>query len=89
MRRTDAQIFSEIPNELKTLEVDVEKKIFKVNGVPFGKKCTGFRISCKAGDGFSIRMDIDTTVELASYDACGNKKAGYSYEKQEVTSGEL
>lgn len=82
----DAKIFSETPNELKTIEVDVEKKIFNVNGAPFGKRCTGFRISCDACTGFDIRIDIDTTVSLANYDTRGNKKTGYSYEKQEVAS---
>ena len=74
-------IFSEIPHELKTIEVDVEKKIFKVNGVPFGDRCTGFNISCEAGEGFKIRMDIDTTVQLASYSMDGEKKTDYTYEK--------
>lgn len=81
MRKTDAKIFSETPNELKTIEVDVEKKIFNINGVPFGKRCTGFRISCEALNGFDIRMDIDTTVKLASYEMNGKKKTDYTYEK--------
>lgn len=74
-------IFSEIPCELKTIEVDVEKKIFKVNGVPFGNNCTAFNISCEAGEGFKIRMEIDTTVQLASYDMkCGEMKESHTYE---------
>ena len=77
----DANVFSNIPNELKTIEVDVEKKIFNVNGVPFGKECTGFNISCEATEGFKVRMDIDTTVHLASYDMGGEKTTGYTYEK--------
>lgn len=71
--KIDAKIFSEVPNELKTIEVDVEKKIFNVNGVPFGDKCSCFNINCKAGDGFKIEMDIDTVVNFASYDMAGRK----------------
>lgn len=59
MEKTDAKIFSEVPNELKTIEIDVEKKIFNVNGVPFVGIFSEFNINCKAGDGFKIEMDID------------------------------
>lgn len=76
-----AEIFTDVPNELKTMEVDVEKKIFKINGEPFGERCTGFRISCKAEEGFDIRVDIDTTVRYAKYDTHGQKKHGYAYDK--------
>lgn len=86
MRKTDAKIFSEIPNELKTIEVDVEKKIFKVNGVPFGRKCTGFRISCDAAK-FQIYMEVDTSVILANYNMRGDKTADYSYEKEVAGNG--
>lgn len=76
-----AEIFTDVPNDLKTIEVDVEKKIFNINGEPFGKGCTGFRISCEASEGFNIRIDIDTTVKLASYEMNGKKKTDYTYEK--------
>lgn len=73
-------IFSEIPHELKTIEVDVEKKIFNVNGVPFGNNCTAFSISCEACEGYKIRMDIDTTVHLASYGMeQGEMKESHTY----------
>lgn len=73
-------IFSEMPCELKTIEVDVEKKIFKVNGVPFGNNCTAFSISCEACEGFKIRMEIDTTVHFASYGMeQGELKEGHTY----------
>ncbi len=55
-----------IPHELKTIEVDTEKRIFRVNGEDFGKGCTGFRIECRRYDEFDIRMEIGTTVHLAS-----------------------
>lgn len=77
----NAEIFSEIPNELKSIEVDVEKKIFNVNGVPFGKGCTGFIISCDARSGFRVRIGIDTTVHIANYNINGKKETDYAYEK--------
>lgn len=62
------------PIELKTIEVDVEKKIFNVNGKPFGEDCTAFSISADAVEGYRIRMEIDTTVRLASYGTDGKKQ---------------
>ena len=56
-----------VPHELRTIEVDVEKKIFRVNGEDFGKGCTGFRISCEAPDLFTVRLEIDTTVEFGYF----------------------
>ena len=55
-----------IPHELKTIEVDTEKKIFKVNGEDFGRGCTGFTIMCNGYESFDIRMEIDTTVHFVS-----------------------
>ncbi len=71
-----------VPNELKKIEVDVEKKIFNVNGVPFGDRCTGFSISCDASDGFVIRMEIDTMVILSDYDLTGSKKTDHAHGKR-------
>lgn len=68
-----AEVFTDMPNELKTIEVDVQKKIFKVNGVPFDDRCTRFDISCEAVEGFKITMEIDTTVQFASYGMSGKK----------------
>ncbi len=56
-----------VPHELKTIEVDTEKKIFRINGEDFGKGCTGFRITCHEYNGFDIRVEVDTTVHFASY----------------------
>lgn len=56
-----------VPHELRTIEVDVEKKIFRINGEDFGKGCTGFTISCEGYNEFWIRMEINTTVQFASY----------------------
>ncbi len=73
------------PMELKTIEVDVEKRIFNVNGKPFGENCTAFSIRCDAVDGYKIRMEIDTTVHLASYAMHnGEKKTDRTYEVQPV-----
>ncbi len=81
MRGIDAKIFSDVPNELKTIEVDVEKNIFNVNGVPYGDNCTSFSIFCEAAEGYRIRMEIDTTVKLASYKMNGKKISDRTYEK--------
>lgn len=65
------------PHELKTIEVDVEKKIFKVNGEDFGKNCTGFTISCAVGDfnqQFDVTMNASCDVVFGSkYNARGEK----------------
>lgn len=65
------------PHELKTIEVDVEKKIFRVNGEDFGKDCTGFTISCTPGSRegwFDISMCISEEMRFRStYDFDGNK----------------
>lgn len=53
-------------HELKTIEVDTEKRIFRINGKDFGRKCTGFSIICQSYDRFDIRVEIDTTVVYTS-----------------------
>ena len=58
------------PHELKTIEVDTEKKIFRSNGEDVGEGCTGFTISCTPEE-FKIRAEIDTTVEFANYSSKG------------------
>lgn len=55
-----------VPHELKTIEVDVEKKIFRINGEDFGRGCTGFSITCHGYQEFDIRAEVDTTVHLVS-----------------------
>lgn len=70
----EAQVFSQTPSELRTIEVDVEKKIFNVNGVPFGENCTAFYISCEAADGYKVRLEINTNVILqARYNMNGRR----------------
>lgn len=72
------------PHELKTIEVDVEKKIFKVNGEDFGKDCTGFSISCETGnrdEWFRVLMEISQNLAFESkYDFDGNKTSDKKYE---------
>lgn len=77
----NVNVFSEVPNILKTIEVDTEKKIFNVNGVPFGSSCTRFYISCEAAEGFKIQMETDTSVRFASYEMNGKKKTDHAYER--------
>ena len=55
-----------VPHELKTLEVDTEKKLFRINGEDFGKGCTGFQVICNCYDSFDIRVEIDTTVKYVA-----------------------
>ena len=56
-----------IPHKLKTIEVDVEKKIFRVNGEDFGKGCTGFTIYCDGPDRSHITMEMDTRIVFVDY----------------------
>lgn len=71
-----------VPHELKTIEIDVEKKIFRVNGEDFGKGCTGFQIFCstkhaKDDEMYSVCMHIDSDIRFrGNYDADGNKIGG-------------
>lgn len=60
-------ILAEVPQEIKTLEVDTEKKIFKLNGVDFGDGCDYFAISCTGGEGFKIRMELSRRIICANY----------------------
>lgn len=68
------------PHELKTIEVDTEKKIFRINGEDFGEGCTGFTISCTPGE-FEIRAEIDTTVEFANYSSKGELRERGTYKR--------
>lgn len=56
-----------IPRELKTIEVDVEKKIFRVNGEDFGRGCTKFSIQCDGPKNFHVEMRINKNVLFANY----------------------
>ncbi len=64
---TFEEILAGIPQEIKTLEVDTEKKIFKLNGVDFGDDCDYFEISCTGGEGFKIRLELSKRIICANY----------------------
>lgn len=70
-----------IPHELKTIEVDTEKKIFRINGEDFGYGCTGFMISCTPED-FRIDMKVNTTVYFASYSNKGELREQGTYKAE-------
>lgn len=67
-----------VPHELKTIEIDVEKKIFRVNGEDFGKDCDEFSISCPArncNEWFKVSMRVHSNVKFANYGINGEKTA--------------
>lgn len=70
-----------VPHELKTIEVDVEKKIFRINGEDFGHECAGFMISCTPDD-FRIDMQVDTTIHFASYSNKGGLREQGTYKAE-------
>lgn len=53
-------------NELRTLEIDVEKKIFNINGEPFAKDCSAFSIFCRPKE-FEVWVEMDHTVRFATF----------------------
>ena len=66
------------PRELKTVEIDVENKIFRVNGEDFSK-VTGFNLSCKPSssdrekDWFKVILSLESNIRyLNEYDINGN-----------------
>lgn len=70
------------PTELKTIEVDVEKKIFRVNGKEFGKGTTAFSITLLAAEYYRITMETDTEVCIAEYRTWdGKKKTDRTYKR--------
>lgn len=78
-RMEERKIF--VPHELKTIEIDVEKKIFRVNGEDFGKDCTGFSLYCSTNhsdeERYAVSMDIKTDMRFrANYDTEGKKTSG-------------
>lgn len=66
------------PRELKTVEIDVENKIFRVNGEDFSK-VTGFNLSCNPSlndcekDWFKVILSLESNIRyLNEYDINGN-----------------
>ena len=62
------EILSNVPQEIKTLEVDVEKRIFRLNGIGFAEGCDYCSVSCEGGKGFHVRMELNKRIILADYD---------------------
>lgn len=75
-----------VPHELKTIEIDIEKKIFKVNGEDFGSDCTGFSIGCLAEKGWLVKVSIDTTMRLVGYNSQGEMESDHTYDRPPKTS---
>ena len=75
-----------VPHELKTIEIDVEKNVFRVNGEDFAKNCTGFNLDCSANidntERYSVCMDISTDIRFrANFDNEGRRTSG-GFEKE-------
>lgn len=68
------EILSEIPQEIKTLEVDVEKKIFRLNGIDFAEGCDFFSVECQGGEGFRVRMELNKKIVCTNYDFWNRKR---------------
>lgn len=69
-----------VPQKLETIEADVEKKIFKINGKDFGKDCTGFNIYCNPKE-WTIGIEIETRVRYVTYNRKGEKETDHTYER--------
>lgn len=77
------------PRKLKTVEIDVEKKIFRVNGEDFSK-VTGFNLSCKPSlssegkDWFKVILSLESSLKyMSEYDISGNATSQDEWRKQE------
>lgn len=66
---TTENIFT--PHELKTVEIDVEKKIFKINGMDMGKGCSDLNINFNY-KGSTIKVESRSIIEFSSYDRRGD-----------------
>ncbi len=60
--------------KLETVEIDVNKKIYRVNGKDFGKHCVGFEMACDVTRGFKLKIDTkeyetEGTFELRTGEA--------------------
>lgn len=68
-----------VPNELKTIEIDVEKKIFRVNGEDFADRCDELVLRCSTNRPGAlsewIRLTLETKswISFSNYDFNGNK----------------
>ncbi len=73
------------PRELKTVEIDVENKVFRVNGEDFGKVVEGFTLSClihedKEKDWFNVTLQlVDRLTYTNGYDINGSLTSEYEW----------
>ena len=68
-----ADVFTSLPNELKTIEIDVEKKQFLINGESFGRSLN-FTLNLDTKDGYKAELKIGTNVEFRNYARDGKLK---------------
>ena len=81
-----------VPHELKTIEIDVEKKIFRVNGEDFAKNCDSFSFTCQTGkfdEWFKVGMGVHTDIKYASYDFDGKKSKEEESKREELIEAEM
>lgn len=75
------------PRELKTVEIDVEKKIFRVNGEDFSR-VTGFSLMCseprkEEKDWFRVILNLESNISYTSeYDISGKETSKEEWRKQ-------
>lgn len=63
-----------VPHELKKIEMDIENKIFLINGEEFGKGCKSISIHCNPPE-WKFRVVIDKPIEFqATFDLNGQEK---------------
>lgn len=68
-----AEVFSQLPNELRTIEIDVKKRKFLINGESFGRSLN-FTLSLDTENGYNAKIKIGTNVEFRSYERNGKMK---------------
>lgn len=77
-----------VPHELKTIEVDVEKKIFRVNGEDFADRCDEFMLRCSANrpgglsEWISLTLETKSWISFSNYDFNGNKTKEEHHKKR-------
>lgn len=62
--------------ELKRIEIDLERGIFKVNGEDFGEGCTGLYIDCDTGrvETYKVYVEIKNRTRFeGAFDFHGKK----------------
>lgn len=52
-------------DEFRSLEIDVDKKIYKINGVDFGKYCKSYSLHLRKDEGKPVLIDFRATGDCA------------------------